>query len=343
MAVYASTIVWSFGGFDSLGSIAGEISGGARTFFLGIFICMPLLLLNYAFPLIVTIPLNPDLASWGFGDGEHAVDLVSTLRDHATPWLGVLAVVSSMSAVFAQLSSAIMAFARVIWAASKSQGRYQLYPKFIAQLSWRRYTGTVRPICSIFVAGIVSTLLTLLEFGVIVQLYLVARIINVWLLYAALIRLRFTEPDIPRPFRIPGGVPFLIALVAPTVCVSIFALYFANWQIWVVSGVAEVVVVVGYFVRRLWLRKFPEPDILFGEPAVKGQMSTPTEDAGSSSAAETTPLLMNSTVSLDGSFEADPEQHAPYLLTGAIRDGGEDGYIVATDDDSINSSMNLNI
>ena len=139
-------------------------------------------------------------------------------------------------------------------------------------------------------------------------------------------------------------MPFLFALVAPTVLISIFALYFANWQIWVVSGVAEAVVVIGYFVRRLWLRKFPEPDILFGEPAVKGQMSTPTEDAGaSSSAAETTPLLLNSTASFDGSVEANPEQHVSYLLTGAIRDGGEDGYIIATDDDSINNSMNLNI
>lgn len=53
MSTFVGTCVWAFGGFDSLGNIAGEISGGRRTFFLGLLITMPLLLCNYTFPLIM--------------------------------------------------------------------------------------------------------------------------------------------------------------------------------------------------------------------------------------------------------------------------------------------------
>jgi hypothetical protein len=38
-----------------------QIKGGKRTFFLGLLICMPLLLLNYTFPLVVSFPLNPNV------------------------------------------------------------------------------------------------------------------------------------------------------------------------------------------------------------------------------------------------------------------------------------------
>jgi hypothetical protein len=69
-----------------------------------------------------------------------------------TDWLWILAVTGALAATFAQLSSgweekekllallsqffcsfakAIMSFSRVIWAASKSTGKYKHYPTFI--------------------------------------------------------------------------------------------------------------------------------------------------------------------------------------------------------------------
>lgn len=270
------------------------------------------------------VPLEPNITNWGFG-GDSGVDLVSVLRNEAAPWLGVLAVVGAISATFAQLSSSIMAFARVIWASSRSTGRYKMFPSIVADLSWRRYTGTVRPIGSIFVAGVLSTLLTLLDFDLIVSLYLVSRIINLWLLYATLVRLRFSEPDTPRPFQIPGGVPFLVLLGIPTVIISIFAMAFASWQIWVISGVSEAVIVLAYFLRLLMLRHWPEPDVLFGEPPIKGVQ----EEA---IATESTPLIAS--LDTDASLtdeELSPElQPTSFYLTGAIRDGGEEGFILET-------------
>ncbi len=57
----------------------------------------------------------------------------------ATPWLGYLAVAAAVAATFAQLSSSIMSMSRVLWAASKSSGKYKHYPAFVSW-SWQRHT-----------------------------------------------------------------------------------------------------------------------------------------------------------------------------------------------------------
>jgi amino acid transporter len=267
MSSYVGTVVWAFGGFDSLGSIAGEIEGGKKTFFMGLLLCMPLLLLNYTFPLVVTFPLDSNVTQWGLSSST--LDLTKVLHVDGTEWLWILAVTGALAATFAQLSSAIMSFSRVIWAASKSTGKYKHYPTIVSDLSWLRHTGTIRPIASIFVAGGVGVLLTLMEFSVIVQLYLVARIVNLIALYSSLIRLRLTEPHAPRPFRVPGGMVALCLLGAPTVLISSVAMYFAQWQVWAISGVAEAVIIVSFVGRHFWLKRFGEDDVLFGDPPSK--------------------------------------------------------------------------
>lgn len=267
MATYIGNTVWAFGGFDSLGSIAGEIEGGKRTFFLGLLFCMPMMLLNYALPLTVTYPLYTNYSAWGMENDQ--IDLVDVFQMETTQWLWIMAVIGAISATFAQLSSSIMSFSRVIWAASKSTGRYKHYPRFVS-ISWQRHTGTIRPVVAVLFVGIVGALLTLIEFNIIQQLYLVSRIINLLCLYSSLIRLRFLEPDAPRPFKIPGGIPALVALALPTVIISGVALAFADPIVWIVSGVAEAVIILGYFGRALWLRYFPEEDMLVGEPPEKG-------------------------------------------------------------------------
>jgi amino acid transporter len=74
----------------------------------------------------------------------------------------------------------------------------------------------------------VGALITLMEFSVIVQLYVVARVVNLFWLYSSLVRLRFTEPDTPRPYKIPGGIPVLVALGIPTALIAGVALYYSK-------------------------------------------------------------------------------------------------------------------
>lgn len=326
MSTYVGTVVWAFGGFDSLGSIAGEIQGGKRTFLLGLMFCMPLMLLNYAFPVVISYPLSlnyTNFTQWGLDQGKQ--DLTKVLRYGGTEWLGIWAIVGALCATFAQLSSSIMSFSRVVWAASKSTGKYKHYPSFFARWSWQRHTGTVRPIFTIVFVGVVGALLTLMEFSLIVQLYLVSRVINLMCLYTALIRLRFTEPDTLRPFRMPGGIAALIALMAPTVCISGVALYFADWTVWVVSAVAETVIVGTFFIRYAMLRYCcPEEDHLHGEPPekakkAKGSKHSLVHPLAVEARSEDKPLLSEEN---QHPPTIDNQRSMPTFMTGSIQDYG---------------------
>jgi hypothetical protein len=46
------------------------------------------------------------------------------------------------------------------------------------------------------------------------------RVVNLLLEYAALIRLKYTEPDTPRPFVVPGGLWGAWLIVLPTAALS---------------------------------------------------------------------------------------------------------------------------
>jgi hypothetical protein len=51
-SLFLSTVIWSYGGFDSMGSMAGEVKGGRPTYIRGIAGSMPLIILNYLGPII---------------------------------------------------------------------------------------------------------------------------------------------------------------------------------------------------------------------------------------------------------------------------------------------------
>jgi len=94
-------------------------------------------------------------------------------------------------------------------------------------------------------------LLAALPYNILIQLMLVLRIANLLLEYAALIRLRYSLPDYPREFKVPGGKigAWLLPSTTFVVCVAMLAL--GTWQV-VVAGVGfNIAIVILFFVFRL--------------------------------------------------------------------------------------------
>ncbi len=52
------------------------------------------------------------------------------------------------------------------------------------------------------------------------QVTMFMRVVNLLLEYFALIRLKYTEPDTPRPFVVPGGKLGAYLIVLPTIALS---------------------------------------------------------------------------------------------------------------------------
>lgn len=70
------------------------------------------------------------------------------------------------------------------------------------------------------------------------------RLTNLFSEYAALIYLRHSDPDRSRPWKIPGGLIGVYALVLPSFAVAGLALYTADKEVLITGGGATALIVV---------------------------------------------------------------------------------------------------
>eukprot|EP01125_Pyxidicula_operculata_P019382 TRINITY_DN7030_c0_g1_i5.p1 TRINITY_DN7030_c0_g1~~TRINITY_DN7030_c0_g1_i5.p1 ORF type:complete len:451 (+),score=63.57 TRINITY_DN7030_c0_g1_i5:1226-2578(+) len=249
--VLVSTVVWAFGGFDSMGSVAGEVKGGKSTFLLGLLGSFPLTLFNYMLPIFVNYIVDSNNNDWVPG---YFTIIVYNFFPSAY-WLGVWVTIASAVANFGQLAGGIAPVARIIWAMAKGReggiGEHRYLPYFLSW-SWQRHTGTIRPIAAIFANGIVMLAVSALPFTFLIQLYLLVRICNILLEYAALIALRVREPDTPRPFVVPFGIPGCVLLTLPTIAISGLAIWFSDKEVLITGAGTLGAIIVSYPIKVLW-------------------------------------------------------------------------------------------
>lgn len=243
--VFLSTVLWSYGGYDSMGSFAGEVKGGRKTFMTGIVIGIPLAIVNYLFPLVIGYAVHPKYEDWQSG-------YFTTVAYDIANWMGIWVVAASVISNFGTYNVAMASVARVIWACGKGPKVTKLMPGFVAW-SYKSRSGTVRPVAAILLVGGITFALSLLSYNILVQLTMTVRIVNLLLEYAALIYLKWSEPDTPRPFQVPGGKIGAILLTIPTVILCGILLAGADWELWVTLVGINVVVVVLYLFRSLGL------------------------------------------------------------------------------------------
>lgn len=80
------------------------------------------------------------------------------------------------------------------------------------------------------------------------------RILNLICEYAALIRLRYREPNTPRPFVVPGGIVGAWLLGVPTVVLATFTLVKAEWLVWACGGAAYAFMIIAFFARLFYMK-----------------------------------------------------------------------------------------
>ena len=222
-SVLLSTIIWCLDGFDSTGSAAGEVVGGKYAFIAGIMSSFPLALMNYGMPIIVSYAILNDQSAWdqaGFTNVGYAV----------SSGCGILMVVTSYASVFGQFNSALVPNARVVWAASlPSDPRDRLLPSCIS-FSISSASGVVRPLAAIVFTALIAFAVALAPFTIVVEAYLYFRVTNLAWEYASLVGLRLKEPNTPRPWRIPGGLPIIALMWVPILVVAGVLLATSRWQ-----------------------------------------------------------------------------------------------------------------
>jgi amino acid transporter len=207
-----SVMLWNYSGWDNAGCCGGEVNEPHRTYPRAMVTVVAIVLMAYLLPVAVGVSGSQDWSKWKAGYFPEVAQQIGGAGLGA--WLALGGLVSAMGL----FSALLLTSSRVPYAMAMRR----MLPAPLARLHPRYGT----PWATILLNSIGCTLLigwasqAEHETGTFVALlkidmwmYALALILE----FAALIYLRIREPDMHRPYRIPGGVAGLALLSGPPV------------------------------------------------------------------------------------------------------------------------------
>jgi amino acid transporter len=202
--------MWNYMGWDNVSTVAGEVDRPQRTYPVAVFAAVALVALAYVIPFAAMAASGVDPSTWDTGAWADVA------RDRGGPALGILIVAGGMISAFGMHCALCLSYSRV--PAVLAEDGY--LPRAFA----RRLGRTGAPWVSVLACSAAWMLSLGLSFERLVCLDILLYGSSLVLEFVALVVLRVKEPNLPRPFRVPGGVAGAAALgVGPVVLLG-FAL-----------------------------------------------------------------------------------------------------------------------
>ncbi len=190
-------------GWDYASTIADEVERPERTYPLGILLTVALVVVTYVLPVWAARRAGLDPRDWSTGAWVDAGNAIGGR------WLGTAIVLGAVVAAFGAFNSLVMSYSRVPVALAE----HGVLPKVLAQ----RDPTTRAPRVAIAACAVAYAACLGLGFSRLLVLDVFLYGASLVLEFIALVMLRIREPDLPRRFRVPGGLAGAIAVgVVPT-------------------------------------------------------------------------------------------------------------------------------
>ena len=202
--------MWNYMGWDNAATFANEVERPQRVYPRAILGTLALVTLVYLLPVLAARRAGLAASGWTAGAWASAGAAI------AGPWLGVAIVGGGMLCAFGMFNSLVLSYSRLPVAMADDG----LLLAVLGKLAPR----TGAPWVSILVCAVGYACCLGLGFDKLVQLDIVLYGLSLALEFVALVALRITEPALARPFRVPGGLPGVIALGVPPVVLLVAAL-----------------------------------------------------------------------------------------------------------------------
>ncbi|MFE9427563.1 APC family permease [Kitasatospora sp. NPDC006697] len=220
-------VMWNYSGWDSVSNVAGEMENPRKHLPRALAMAVVLIMVGYLLPAIASLSVGGDGdAGWKNWDAGSFSGVAKAL---AGPWLQVTVTIGGMFAAVAMFSALLAANSRLPLVLA--QDGY--FPSWVAKES-KRY-GT--PIVSIIGSSAIYALFCLSSFTNLVIFDVFLTNLGILVEVAALIALRIKEPELERPYRIPGGWFSIGAIVLSLASVCSWA----AWQQYSQNGGRAVV------------------------------------------------------------------------------------------------------
>ena len=243
--------MWNYMGWDNLSTIAGEVETPQRTYSRAMFGAVLLVVVSYLIPVGAIARTGIDPNRWTTGGWVDIGRIIGgeTLAI-AIALAGVIGAIGSFGAL-------MLSFTRLPLVMAEDG--------YLPRIFTRRGARTGAPWVSILVCAILWAICFPLGFEKSLLLDVMLTGLSILLEFWALVALRVREPDLARPFRVPGGMAGAVALGVPPLALMIAA--FARNRTERIGSTNElvigiVVIAAGtalYFLSRVLPRKKDSP------------------------------------------------------------------------------------
>ena len=182
--------MWNYMGWDNASTVAGEVENPQRTYPRVMVIALAAIMLSYLIPVAAVWTKHVPPAYWATGSWAGIASLL------AGPWLGMALVVAAMISTFGILNSLTMSYSRLPLAMAEDG---------LAPRVFSRKLENGAPWVALVACAVAWSAVLELSLDRLLMLDILLYGASLVLEFVALIVLRVREPELVRPFRVPGG------------------------------------------------------------------------------------------------------------------------------------------
>jgi amino acid transporter len=220
LAGAVSVALWNYMGWDNASTVAQEVESPQRNYPKAMLISAALVAITYILPLAAVGLAGVPAGQFSTGAWTDAA------RSIVGPWLAIAVVCGGMLNGAGMFNALMLSYARVPYALAKDG----LLPRFLTTTTRASVTRAPVPWASVLVCAFAWALALRLTFERLISIDLVLYGASLLLEFIALTVLRVREPELVRPFRIPGGIAAAVASgIGPALLIA-FALYAARYE-----------------------------------------------------------------------------------------------------------------
>jgi amino acid transporter len=248
--------MWNYMGWDNASTIATEVERPQRTYPRAMMVAVVIVAVSYVLPVVAVWMTGLAPGAWETGSWA---DIAGMLGG---PLLRAGLVLGGMVSAFGMFNALVMSYSRLPLAMAQDG----MLPKVFGKL----HPKTRAPWVAILALATGWAMCLGLGFERLVTIDILLYGVSLMLEFAALVVLRIREPELPRAFRVPGGLFGAIALgIAPMLLLGFDLLRSQDEQVWGISSFAFGLMliaagVVAYFLNHAvkpagWTVSKPEP------------------------------------------------------------------------------------
>jgi amino acid transporter len=239
--------MWNYMGWDNLSTIAGEVEAPQRTYSRAMFGAVLLVVISYLIPVGAVARTGIDPNRWTTGGWADIGRIVGG------DTLGIAIAVAGVIGAIGSFGALMMSFTRLPLVMAEDG--------YLPRIFARRNSRTGAPLAAIVACAILWAICFPLGFEKSLLLDVMLTGLSILLEFWALAALRVREPDLARPFRVPGGTAGAVAIGVPPLALMIAALLrnrteLVGWtnELVIGSGIIAAGIAM-YFLSKIFQRK----------------------------------------------------------------------------------------